>query len=274
VSGTASYLGPEGTNAHFAAKQEFSSSIRLVPAPTIAAVFTAVETGQVDCGIVPIENSIEGGVSFTLNRLLESDLKIRGERVIDIQHCLLSRETDLKHVHTVYSHPQALAQCRNWLARQLPSAELVPWASTAGAALEAKARPGAAAIASSFAGQIHGIAVLANDVQDHAENATRFIIIAKQHEKPTGKDKTSIVFSTPHEKGALLRALAVFDRRNINLTRIESRPLPGQMWQYAFFADLEGHQADDNVRAALEEIEALKPESGIFRVFGSYPVDR
>lgn len=269
-----SYLGPEGTNAHVAALRAFPDAKQFHQAPTIPGVFSAVEAGTADRGVVPIENSIEGGVSFTLNRLLECKLAIAAELVVDIEHCLLSAEHDLAQVTTVISHPQALAQCRNWLAANLPAAALVPWASTAGAVLEAKGKAGAAAIASELAGKTHGLPILAQQVQDRGENATRFIVLAPSDAPRTGHDKTSIAFSTRHEKGALLQALSVFDRANINLTRIESRPLPGQMWQYAFFTDLEGHRTDPNVAAALEQLQKLVPESGTFKVFGSYPQAR
>jgi chorismate mutase/prephenate dehydratase len=268
------YLGPEGTNAHAAAVRAFPNAAQLQPAPTIPAVFSAVEAGAANRGLVPIENSIEGGVSFTLNRLLESKLAIAAELVLDIEHCLLSAERDLTCVTTVISHPQALAQCRNWLSTHLPAAAQVPWASTAGAVLEAKGKPGAAAIASELAGKIHGLPLLAQQVQDRGENATRFIVLAAEDAPRSGHDKTSIAFSTRHEKGALLQALSVFDRENINLTRIESRPLLGQMWQYAFFTDLEGHRTDSHVASALAQLQKLVPESGIFRVFGSYPQAR
>jgi chorismate mutase/prephenate dehydratase len=274
VTGTASYLGPEGTNAHVAALRAFPDAQELKQAPTIPAVFSAVEAGEADRGIVPIENSIEGGVSFTLNRLLETSLSIAGELVIDIEHCLLSDEAELGRVSKVFSHPQALAQCRNWLSTHLPKADLIPWASTAGAVVEAKGKPGVAAIASELAGKMHGVPVLAQQVQDRGENATRFIVLAHGDAPRTGHDKTSIAFSTRHEKGALLHALSVFDELNINLTRIESRPLPGQMWQYAFFADLEGHRSDPNVSSALAKLQKLVPESGIFKIFGSYPSAR
>lgn len=269
-----SFLGPEGTNAHVAALRAFPNATQLHPVPTIPAVFSAVEAGTATRGVVPIENSIEGGVSFTLNRLLDSKLSIAAELVIDIEHCLLSAETDLSQVNTVISHPQALAQCRNWLSANLPAAAQIPWASTAGAVLETKGKPGVAAIASELAGKTHGVPVLAQQVQDRGENATRFIVLATEDAPRTGHDKTSIAFSTRHEKGALLHALSVFDEQGINLTRIESRPLPGKMWQYAFFTDLEGHRSDASVAAALDKLQKLVPESGIFRVFGSYPLAR
>jgi len=253
-----------------AALREFPGAT-FSPAPTIPAVFSAVEEGKAARGLVPVENSIEGGVSFTLNRLLDSSLSICREAVLDIDHCLLSSEPSLANVKRVLSHPQALAQCRNWLATHLPYAELIPTASTAGAVLEVKAKPGDAAIASAFSGEIHGVPVLSERVQDQGQNATRFVVLSDQDAAPTGNDKTSIAFSTRDEKGALLRALALFDREGINLTRIESRPLPGQMWQYVFFTDLEGHRADAHVSRALSELKALVPESGLFKVFGSYP---
>lgn len=268
-----SYLGPPGTNAHVAARTAFPDS-ELNPVATIPAVFSAVESKVTERGVVPVENSIEGGVSFTLARLLDSTLSICGELVVDIEHCLLSDERELSAVRRVFSHPQALAQCRNWLSRHLPEAELVPWASTAGACVEVKGKPGAAAIASAFSGQTQGVPVLVAGVQDQEQNATRFIVLCERDAPRSGHDKTSIAFSTRHEKGALLAALSIFDRQGINLTRIESRPLPGQMWQYAFFTDLQGHREDPHVAQALVELKKLVPESGLLKVFGSYPAAR
>lgn len=265
------YLGPEGTNAHAAAQKVVPGASAYLPVRSIAAVFEAVETVAAGCGVVPIENSIEGGVSFTLDRLLDAAVQIVGEVVLEIEHCLLSSEPSLERVTRVYSHPQALAQCQKWLALHLSTAESIPSASTAGAARDLGHAPGAAAISSRLASEIYGVPVLAEAIQDRAHNATRFVVLGQKTPAPSGKDKTSIVFSTPHEKGALLRVLRIFDHHGINLTRIESRPLPGRIWQYAFFTDLEGHAEDPHVARALTELQSLRPDDGLFKVLGSYP---
>ncbi len=263
---TVGYFGPPGTHTHVAARKAFPAA-RHVDLPTIAAVIEAVALQQVTCGVVPIENSTEGGVTSTLDALLETEVKIRGELVLEIAQCLLSRERDLGQIRRVYSHPQGLAQCRRWLAEYLPNAELVIAASTSAAARQAALEPGSAALASDLAGELNGLNSLAR-AQDREENATRFVIVSLNDAPSTGSDKTSLVFSTPHERGALRRALEVFDAENINLTRIESRPAPGRRWEYVFFTDLEGHRLDAPVERALERLRALC--SGV-KVLGSYP---
>lgn len=260
------YFGPPGTHTHVAARTAFPSGEEL-DFPTIAAVIDAVAAGTAEYGVVPIENSTEGGVTSTQDALLQNDVKLRGELVLEIAQCLCSREAELGAIERVYSHPQALAQCRLWLAKNLPRAELVAAASTSSAAQKAATEPRTAAIASALAADLNGLTVLAH-AQDRAENATRFVIVGREDAARTGRDKTSLVFSTAHERGALRRALEAFDAEDINLTRIESRPAPGRRWEYVFFTDIEGHRTDPAVTRALERLRGRCSE---VRVLGSYP---
>lgn len=262
------YLGPPGTFSHVAALHSFGLAARYVEASTIAAVFDAVERGSVSYGIVPIENSTEGGVTFTLDCLLDSDVRIRGEIVLDVSQCLVGRHDDIGRIQRVYSHPQAIAQCRGWLARNLPAAQLVVSPSTSAAAREAAADDAAAAVASRLAAELHGLEVIRERIQDRPQNATRFVLLALEDAPPSGNDKTSVVFSTPHERGALKRALDIFDQEGINLSRIESRPGRGRMWEYVFFTDLEGHRLDEAVGRALGK---LAEHCAMVKVLGSYP---
>lgn len=262
------YLGPEGTYSHIAARQSFGTAALYREATSIEGVFDAVLRGDAIYGVVPIENVTEGSVAQTLDALLQSDLRIRQELVLDIAHCLLSRASKLTGIERVYSHPQALAQCRGWLSKYLGFAQTIPTASTAAAAREALADRAAAAIASRLAGEIHGLPVLRDAIQDRAKNATRFVVIAREDAPRTGNDKTSLAFSTPDETGALRRALSLFEGANINLSRIESRPAGEQPWQYVFYVDAEGHREDEKLARAISQLEAQCP---LVRVLGSYP---
>ncbi|HVJ22147.1 MAG TPA: prephenate dehydratase [Polyangiaceae bacterium] len=260
------YFGPAGTHTHAAARSAFPDADE-VDLPTIAAVIEAVASGSAEAGVVPIENSTEGGVTSTQDSLLQNDVKLKGEIVLEIAQCLGTREQHLSSIRRVYSHPQGLAQCRRWLAQNLPQAELVAAASTSSAARQAATEPGTAAISSALAAKLNGLTVLA-EVQDRAENATRFVIVAREDAAPTGRDKTSLAFTTAHERGALRRALEAFDAEDINLTRIESRPAPGRRWEYVFFTDIEGHRSEPQVTRALERLGA---QCSSVKVLGSYP---
>jgi chorismate mutase/prephenate dehydratase len=261
------YMGPAGTFSHMAARQAFPGESAMETA-TIAEVVDRVAQGQAEFGVVPIENSIEGGVTATLDALLDGTLHISGELVIDVALCLVARHADRSRLRRVLSHPQPLAQCRRWLARELPHAQTVAVASTSAAAREAATDDGSGAITHAEAAKLNGLVVLAENVQDREGNATRFVIVSPEDAPPTGHDKTSLVFSTVHERGALRRALGVFDDEGINLTRIESRPFPSKRWEYVFFTDLEGHRSDPPVARALAALAAL---GGEVRVLGSYP---
>jgi chorismate mutase/prephenate dehydratase len=262
------YMGPAGTFSHVAARSAFPQATH-VEVPTIAIVIEEVAAKNVEFGVVPIENSTEGSVTPTLDALLDGSLHIRGELVVDIALCLLGRHADRSRFRRVASHPQPLAQCRRWLARELPNATPWPAASTVVAAREALSDDEVAAVAGKLAAELYGLTIVAENIQDRPENATRFVVVAETDaEAPTGNDKTSIVFSTRHERGALRRALEVFDDAGINLTRIESRPALGRRWEYVFFTDLEGHRKDPSVASALGRLAGV---CGSLRVLGSYP---
>lgn len=278
---TVAYLGPEGTNTHAAAlalcereRQHVASTkggpgLQLKALPTIRAVFEAVAGGSAAWGVVPIENSTEGGVAQTLDCLFELSPVICDEYVAEIHHFLMGAPgSSTQTCKQVLSHPQALAQCRNWLQAALPHAEPIAVASTSAAARQAAENPEQFAIASELAAELYGLTILARNIEDHEHNATRFVAIALDDAPPTGRDKTSLVFTTRHERGALRRVLTVLDDAGINLTRIESRPLPHQRWEYAFFTDFEGSRHEPRVASALEQ---LRSTCRIVKVLGSYP---
>jgi chorismate mutase/prephenate dehydratase len=260
-------MGPEGTFSHLAARTLFPDR-PTVETTTIPEVIDIVSRREAELGVVPIENSTEGGVSATLDALLDGTLTISGEIVIDVSLCLVGKTSDRSRYRRVASHPQPLAQCRRFLAHELPGVPLFPTSSTAAAAREAARDDTIAAVTSRLAAELEQLTIVAENIQDHPENATRFAVIGHVDTAPSGDDKTTLVFSTPHERGALRRALGVFDDAGINLTRIESRPARGKRWEYVFVADLEGHRLDPNVREALTRLETL---GGGVRVLGSYP---
>lgn len=263
-----SYLGPEGTFSQVAAQRLFGRQARYRDCATIDGVFEAVESGETTYGVVPFENSTEGAVSMTSDALIEGRLKIRQELIVPVSHCLLSRATSLASITTVYSHPQALAQCRTWLARHVPRAQLVQTGSTAAAAREAHADESSAAIAAEIAGEIHDLPVLRANIQDRAENATRFVVIAKKDAPRTGDDRSTIAFGVRDEKGALRRVLSIFEDSGVNLTRIESRPNRKRPWHYVFLVDVEGHREDEALAAALRRVAKA---TDFVKVVGSYP---
>lgn len=261
------YMGPPRSFSHAAALQAFGAQAELVETRTIPDAVEAADSGTADLAIVPIENSTEGGVNATLDALFDSQVSICAEHVIDVELCLLALGPDLNAIRRVASHPQPLGQCKQWLREHLPHAEVVVAPSTTSAAQDALKDPHTAAVGSRLAAEL-GLLVVREAIQDHEGNATRFVVVGKQLTSATGSDKTSLVFSTPHERGALRRVLEVFDQENLNLTRIESRPLRGQLWQYAFFTDLEGHRDDPAVQRALDR---LTQGGAMLRVLGSYP---
>ncbi|MDO8683034.1 MAG: prephenate dehydratase [Armatimonadota bacterium] len=265
---TISYLGPPGSNTHIAATQRFGSSVTLSPTDSITDVFREVEQKKADYGIAPIENSTEGIVTHTLDMFVQSDLHICSEIFVLITHNLLSAEQDISQVKRVYSMPQATAQCREWLRANLPGIEIIEVSTTARAAIISKDDPGSAAVATMLAAQVYGLNVLKEGIEDSPYNRTRFLVIGYTEPPPTGKDKTSIVFSVPHKSGSLYRSLRAFERENINLTLIESRPTKQMPWEYVFFIDFLGHKEDPQVRLGLQ---TLKEQSLFVRVLGSYP---
>lgn len=262
------YLGPVGAFTHEAAREYFGEHAEFIPAPSIPAVFEMVARGDGQWGVAPIENSIEGGVTFTQDTLLETPLGLCGEVMVDIEQCLLTNAADPLRIERVYSHPQGLAQCRKWLAENLPHAAQMPTGSTVQAAHLVRDDLAAGAIASRTAGALAGVRLAHAAIQDRKPNVTRFVVLGTSQPEPTGNDKTSVVFATPHERGALVRALQIFDQAGINLCRIESRPRGSETWQYVFFVDLEGHRSEERVRTALA---LLGDRSDMVRVLGSYP---
>jgi chorismate mutase / prephenate dehydratase len=263
------YLGPEATFTHQAALKNFGSSLRFQPCSTIPDVFTAVERGEADHGVVPIENSTEGAVFHSLDMLVETELKIVAQIFLPIEHCLISREP-LEKIRLVFSRDQALGQCRDWLRRSLPAAQLQAAHSTAEAVRQARETPGAAAIASRLAAEMHGVPVIASGIQDLAENVTRFFVLGKTVSPPLGggRDKTSLVFSLHDQPGALMRALEPFSSRGVNLSKIESRPSRQKAWHYYFFIDCLGHWQDPAIQ---EAVEALRRDCPFVKWLGSYP---
>ncbi|MEJ5338407.1 MAG: prephenate dehydratase [Aquificaceae bacterium] len=262
------YLGPKATFTHQAALEYFGFSAHYVPVSTIGDVFREAEVGRVDYGVVPVENTTEGVVNYTLDMFLESDLKIVGEIVIPIRLNLLSTASSLEDIKTIYSHRHALAQCKEWLRRHLPEANLMETESTAKACELVMELEDAGAIASEVAAYTYHLNILAESIQDNLNNYTRFLVIGKRGMKPTGKDKTSLIFAIKDEAGALYRALESFYRYGVNLTKIVSRPSRKKLWDYVFFVDLEGHAEEESVRGALE---LLKERAQLVKVLGSYP---
>lgn len=263
------YLGPEGTFTHLAAKRQFGLSARTLPTGTIADVFREVEGGAADFGVVPVENSTEGVVNHTLDTFVDSDLKVSAEIILPVSHSLVGRAgLELAQIERVYSHPQALAQCRRWLSTNLPRAALVESSSTSDAARRAAEDSHGAAVASEMAARLHQLEILRQRIEDVTGNVTRFLVIGRQQAEPTGRDKTSILFTTRDAPGSLHRVLGAFADRGLNLTRIESRPSRRRPWEYVFFADLEGHQRDAGVAEALD---AVRGHCEQLKVLGSYP---
>jgi prephenate dehydratase len=265
------YLGPPGTYTEEAA-QRYDPQATRIPFPTNAAVADATRAGVADEGVVPIENSLEGAVPDTLDLLIrETDLRIRRELVTPIEHCLLALpDTQPEAIRAIYSHPNALGQCREYLERRFPSAQTVASLSTVTAVEEMKASAApAAAIAPRRAAQLYGVEVMATGIQDRANNVTRFVVLAHQDHKPTGADKTSICFAFDDDRpGLLYNAMREFAVRGINLVKVESRPTKESLGRYIFLVDLQGHREDGPVAEALE---ALGREASMLKVFGSYP---
>ncbi|HEY7957127.1 MAG TPA: prephenate dehydratase [Polyangia bacterium] len=262
------FLGPEATFTHMAARSRFGLSARYVPAATIAGVFGEVDRGLADLAVVPIENSTEGVVNSTLDVFMDSDALISAEIVLEVSHCLLDRSGTLDGIQKVYSHPQALAQCRGWLSANLPKAALIEVASTALAARLAKDDPVAAAVASELAGQLYDLRIAKAKIEDEAKNVTRFLVIGRQAAVRTGRDKTSLMLSVKDQSGVLYKMLGPLAERGINLTRIESRPSRRRAWDYVFFIDLDGHIDDEPVAKA---VEGLRGACEHVKVLGSYP---
>lgn len=264
-----SYLGPEATFTHIAAKAYFGKSSTFIPQPSIRDVFQTVEKGESHYGIVPVENSIEGAVNYTLDLFYESELKICAETYMNISHDLLSIAGSLKDIELVYSHPQALAQCRKWLQKYLPDVSIKEVGSTAEAARMAFSNEYSAAIASSEAAKMYKLNVMASKIEDFSRNTTRFLVIGKKTAKPTGRDKTSIMFVTPHTPGALYKVMTPIAEAGLNMVKLESRPSPQENWSYIFFLDVEGHIDQPEVKKTVEQIRQI---CLFTKLLGSYPI--
>ncbi len=263
------YFGPPATFTHLAAMQKFGQEVNLVPAKSIAEIFARVEKKQADFGVVPVENSTEGVVNYTLDMFLDSNLKICAEVILEIYHHLLGRG-ELKEVKNVYSHPQALAQCRSWLEENLPEVRLIEVESTARAAQLAAKEMKTAAIASDVAANLYKLNIIASRIEDLSNNYTRFLVIGRGYSERSGEDKTSILFSIKDRVGALYNMLSPFRRHGINLTKIESRPTKRKAWEYVFFVDFFGHKDEENVKKALSELEE---QCFFLKILGSYPIE-
>ena len=248
------HLGPAWTYSHLAALHRFGSSVEFVPVASISAAFEEVQAGHSHYGVVPLENSTDGRIADTLDNFSRLPVKICAEVPLRIHHTLLAT-CDRTSVTEVYSRPQALSQCRNWLARHLPNARLIEVTSTSAAAEMAAKKPQAAAIASRQAGVHYGLNVLAENIEDVADNTTRFAVIGNEDAKRTGKDKTALMFEIEHKPGGLADALSVPKKQKLNLTWIESFPMPGKDRGYIFFVELEGHRSDLRVRRAIASLE-------------------
>ena len=265
---TIAFLGPEATFSHLAARLHFGESSRYFPQTGIARVFDEVEKGSIDWGVVPVENSLEGSVNVTLDRLITTQLKIRAEIYLRISQCLISSAKDIKDIKKVYSIPHALAQCHVWLKTNLPNCILGETESTAAAVQMVRGKRNEAAIGSSLAGKIYELNLLAEGIEDNSSNMTRFLVIGTGENNATGNDKTSLIFATPHSPGSLHSALASFARRKINLAKIESHPVKDKLWEYSFFVDMIGHVNDKQVESCLRE---LKKKTTFLKILGSYP---
>jgi chorismate mutase/prephenate dehydratase len=262
------YLGPEGTFTQSAALKHFGHSVNTTAFTSIDQVFREVESGASNYGVVPIENSIEGVVNHTLDMLNDSTLKICGEVELRIHHHLLSKSDSLDGVTKICAHQQALAQCRAWLDLNIVNAERIAVSSNAEGARIAAEEENTAAIASEAAAELYNLNILANNIEDEPDNTTRFLVIGKATCSPSGKDKTSLIFSAKNKPGALHKLLSCFAENNISMTRIESRPSRREMWAYVFFADIEGHAEDEVVKKALSELEE---SAAMLKLLGSYP---
>jgi len=267
--GKISYLGPEATFTHIAAMNHFGHNVAFVPQPAIYDVFSDVEKGISAYGVVPVENSNEGAVNHTLDLFFESDLKICAEIYQPVSHDLLSNEKSLDKIKVIYSHPHAFAQCRNWLRKNLPKADLKECSSTAQAAKKATQMTGSAAIAGRKAGQLYKLEVAASRIEDNGRNVTRFLVIGRDKIHRTKNDKTSIMFATSHIPGALYKALQPMDEAGINMVKLESRPAKHENWSYFFFVDFQGHMEDPVVNETIAKMKNLCLH---LKHLGSYPM--
>jgi chorismate mutase/prephenate dehydratase len=264
-------LGPQGTFSEQAVRKHFGAAVEALPVASVDEAFRRCESGAAQFTVVPAENSTEGVVGRTLDLLVSTPLRICGEIELRVQQNLLSTEESFSAVKTIYSHSQSLAQCNGWLGQHLPGAERVPVASNAEAAQRAAKQPGSAAIAGLLAGERYGLKALAQSIEDDPTNTTRFLVLGGLQPGPSGRDRTSLVMSAENRPGAVHGLLTPLAQHGVSMTRIESRPARARaaLWEYLFFIDVEGHESDERVAAA---IAALRGRAPFLKVLGSYPV--
>ena len=263
------YLGPEGTFSHQAALVQFGSQVDLLPVPHMRDVFSAAERSEAHFGVIPVENSIEGAINPTMDALMESEVVICGEVMIEVSQNLLSQTGEPDDIRVVASIPQAVAQCRNWLAAKLPLTEVRDTPSTAAAAKLAAADSSVAAIGSEVAADAYGLRFVARGIEDQRGNTTRFVVVGKDTPEPSGNDMTSAAFTVRRDKaGALYTLLQPFATHEVNLAAVQSRPMKGKPWEYVFFIDMEGHENNPAVARALEEAASYAHS---YKILGSFP---
>ncbi len=260
-----SYLGPKGTFSYYAGVEYLGRSLDYIPQRDLESVFQAVAFGKTQLGIVPFENSLNGGVGQSMDLFLRYEVSIQAETCSRISHCLHSTAKDLDSVTRIFSHPQALAQCTRWLRTSMPQAELIPAASTGAAMDQILVQPGTALIGHSSLADQDGVRCLASDIQDEPDNWTRFLLLGKEPYTGASRDKTSLLVTLPDRPGSLHQVLRIFSEAGVNMTKLESRPLKYEKWKYAFFIDLQSDVAD--VEPVLERIRAV---AQTVRVLGSY----
>lgn len=266
---TIAYLGPVGTYSETAAMKQFGHAVQLQACASIDEVFRAVETKQSDYAVVPVENSTEGAVGRALDLLVQTPLKVVGEVTLRIEQQLLRKQNNLKGIKKIYSHPQSLAQCHHWLSDNLPGVACVAVASNAEAARLAAADKNSAAIAGAMAAAHYKLQIIKHNIEDNADNTTRFLVLGSQAVAPSGQDKTSLIVTAKNQAGAVHDLLAPFATQHVSMTRFESRPAHTALWEYLFFIDIEGHCLDNNVAQALTQ---LQEKAAFLKVLGSYPV--
>jgi len=265
---TVAYLGPEASFCYLAAQSHFGKSSLYYSQTRVAEVFDEVERDRISWGVVPVENSLEGSVKTTLDRLIATPVNIRAEIFLRVSHCLLSRGTKTEKIKRVYSHPQALAQCQGWLRRNLPHCHRIEVDSTVAAATRLLKDRKGAAIGSAHAAVTYGLKIIAEGIEDSPSNTTRFFVIGRGQSAMTGNDKTSVLFAAAHVPGSLHRALGPFAKERVNLTRIESYPTRDRIGKYLFFVDFAGHRDEKKIKKCLTNMEGV---TTIFKVLGSYP---
>lgn len=262
------YLGPEGSFSEAAMRKRFGHGAHGLAVDSFDEVFRAVESGAAAYGVVPVENSSEGMIGHNLDLLQQTPARVCGEVTVQVHQCLMSQQADRAAIKRVYSHPQSLGQCRNWLNANLSNVPRIAVSSNSEAARLAAAEPDSAAVAGRAAAERYGVAIIAENIEDDPRNTTRFLVIGNQDVAPSGRDKTSLVLSAPNRPGAVHELLTPFARHGVSMTKLESRPARSSLWEYVFFVDIEGHQQDHRVAAALAE---LKQAAAFVKVLGSYP---